>query len=65
MHSCMFSVWSLVCVARLVTQCSLSFSLSLWLHPAEAMAAVLVKRFVYPIRMMKRPFISTLPPARR
>lgn len=28
-HSCMFSVWSLVCVARLVTQCSLSFSLSL------------------------------------
>lgn len=36
-----------------------------WLHPDEAKAAVLVKRFVYPIRMMKRPFISTLPPARR
>ena len=44
---------------------SLSVYLSLWLHPAKAMAAVLVKRFVYPIRMMKRPFISTLPPARR
>ncbi|TNN53266.1 hypothetical protein EYF80_036500 [Liparis tanakae] len=32
---------------------------------AEAMAAVLVKRFVYPIRMMKRPFISRLPLAKR
>lgn len=42
-----------------------SVCLSLRLHPAKAMAAVLVKRFVYPIRMMKRPFISTLPPARR
>lgn len=43
----------------------LSLSVSLRLHLAEAMAAVLVKRFVYPIRMMKRPFISALPPARR
>lgn len=68
---CVFSVWSLVCVARLVIRCSLSlssplsFCLCLWLHPAKAMGAVLVKSFVYPIRMMKRPFISTLPPARR
>ncbi len=44
---------------------ALPLCLSLRLHPAEALAAVLVKRFVYPIRMMKRAFISTLPLARR
>ena len=29
-----------------------------WLRPIKAVAAMLVKRFVYPIKMMKRPFIS-------
>lgn len=64
---CVFSVVFFVCVAGLVTQRSLPLSrrLSLELHPAKVMAALLVKRFVYPIRMMKRPFISTLPLARR
>lgn len=57
--SCMLG---LLC-ACLVTLLFLSLHSSL--HRAKAMAAVLVKRFVYPIRMMKRPFISTLPPARR
>lgn len=61
---CVFSV-VLVVYTQLVTQCSLSPSLCLSLYPAEAMAAVLVKRSVYPIRMMKRPFITTLPLASR
>lgn len=42
------------CGCYCVSVCGLLF----WLRPTKAVADILVKRFVCPIKMMKRPFIS-------